>query len=96
MMARAWAKVRARFPDVEEARLMPELVRDQIGLMVRDVLDETERRLQRTPVETAATCAHAGRPLAGFSAGLAAEEAAAETLPVRPDVQCAAGHRGPR
>jgi dGTPase len=76
MMARAWAEVRARFPDVEEARLVPELVRDQIGLMVGDVLDETERRLQRTPVGTANDVRAAGGPLAGFSAGLAADEAA--------------------
>src|SRR3954462_6688374 len=34
LIARAWAEVKARYPDVEEARLLPELVRDQIGLMV--------------------------------------------------------------
>ncbi|HEX8513441.1 MAG TPA: deoxyguanosinetriphosphate triphosphohydrolase [Allosphingosinicella sp.] len=76
MMARAWAEVRARFPDVEEGRLVPELVRDQIGLMVGDVLDETKRRLQRTRVETADDVRAAGRPLAGFSDGLAADESA--------------------
>ncbi len=76
MMARAWAEVRARFPDVEEGRLVPELVRDQIGLMVGDVLNETKRRLQRTPVETADDVRAAGHPLAGFSTDLAADEAA--------------------
>jgi dGTPase len=76
MMERAWAKVRARFPDVEEARLVPELVRDQIGLMVGDVLDETGRRLERTGARTADDVRRAGRPLAGFSTRLASEEAA--------------------
>ncbi|HLL29851.1 MAG TPA: deoxyguanosinetriphosphate triphosphohydrolase [Allosphingosinicella sp.] len=75
MVARAWNEVRARFPDVDEARLVPELVRDQIGLMVGDVLEETARRLERVPVETADDVRNAGRPLAGFSPALAAEEA---------------------
>ncbi|HEX9964501.1 MAG TPA: deoxyguanosinetriphosphate triphosphohydrolase [Allosphingosinicella sp.] len=74
LVARAWADVRARFPAVEEERLVPELVRDQIGLMVGDVLEETARRLGRTAVETADDVRNAGRPLAGFSAELAAEE----------------------
>jgi dGTPase len=75
MVGRAWAEVRARYPDVEEARLVPELLRDQIGLMVGDVLDETRARLRRDPVESADEVRAAGGPLAGFSAGLAAEEA---------------------
>jgi dGTPase len=75
LVARAWAEVRARFPEVEEARLVPELVRDQIGLMVGDVLDETARRLERTPVGTVEDVRNAGRPLVGFSPALAAEEA---------------------
>jgi dGTPase len=76
MIARAWAQVRARFPDVEEGRLVPELIRDQIGLMVADVLDETARRLERTPVETVRDVREAGGPLVGFSPALAAEERA--------------------
>lgn len=75
MIERCWAQVRARFPDVDEARLVPELVRDQIGLMVGDVLDETRRRLERTPVASAEEVRGAGRSLAGFSPTLAAEEA---------------------
>ena len=75
LIARTWAQVRARFPDVEEARLVPELVRDQIGLMVGDVLDETRRRLADSEVETVDDIRGAGRPLAGFSAAMAGEEA---------------------
>jgi dGTPase len=75
LVERAWAEVRDRFPDVDEARLVPELVRDQIGLMVGDVLNETRRRLADSGVETADDVRGAGRPLAGFSAALAADEA---------------------
>jgi dGTPase len=75
LVGSAWAEVRARFPDVEEARLVPELVRDQIGLMVGDVLDETARRLAGAEVETIDDVRGVGRPLSGFSAAMAAEEA---------------------
>jgi dGTPase len=75
LIARVWAAVRARFPNVDEARLVPELVRDQIGLMVGDVLDETGRRVAEAGVETLDDVHAAARPLAGFSPAMAAEEA---------------------
>jgi dGTPase len=75
LVARAWAEVRARFPDVEEARLVAELVRDQIGLMVGDVLDETRRRLAEAKVEAVGDVRSAGRPLAGFSPAMREGEA---------------------
>ena len=74
LVARGWAAVRARYPDVAEARLVPELVRDLIGTMVNDVLAETLRRA--AGVASAEAVRAAGRPLAGFSEALAAEEAA--------------------
>ena len=74
LAARLWAPVRGRYPGVAEARLVPELVRDLIGAMVNDVLAETGRRAGGL-ADIAAVRA-AGRPLAGFSAGLAAEEKA--------------------
>jgi dGTPase len=74
MVARTWERVRTRFPRVEEARLVPELIRDQIGLMVGDVLAETGRRIAAAGVGTPGDVRGAGRPLAGFSAGLAGEE----------------------
>lgn len=80
LVARAWAEVRDRFPDVEEARLVPELVRDQIGLMVGDVLEETRRRLAGSGVETVQDVRSAGRPLAGFSPAMAADEAALKSF----------------
>ncbi len=75
LIARTWEEVRARFPHLEEARLVPELVRDQIGLMVGDVLDETRRRVAAAGVETVQDVRSAGRSLAGFSPDMAGEEA---------------------
>ncbi len=74
LIERAWQAVRARYPDLDEARLVPELVRDQIGLMVNDVLAETRARLAAAGVESADDVRAAGRPLAGFSAAMTREE----------------------
>ena len=76
LVGRAWSEVRGRFADVEEARLVPELVRDQIGLMVNDVLEETRRRVEAAGVESVEEVRGAGRALAGFSDALAREERA--------------------
>jgi dGTPase len=72
LIARVWAEVKARYPDLSETRLLPELVRDLIGAMVNDVLAETERRC--AGLESIEQVRGAGRPLAGFSAEMAAQE----------------------
>jgi dGTPase len=69
-----WAAVRARFPDVPQARLRPELIREQIGAMVNDVLAETRRRIAESGVTSTDEVRQAGRALAGFSETFAAEE----------------------
>jgi dGTPase len=66
--------VRSRFPDVGDERLVPELVRDQIGLMVGDVLDETGRRLREAGSQSPDEVRLAGRALAGFSSAMAEQE----------------------
>ncbi|HMJ93737.1 MAG TPA: deoxyguanosinetriphosphate triphosphohydrolase [Allosphingosinicella sp.] len=80
LVAGMWAEVRARYPDIPAARLVPELVRDQIGLMVNDVIAETRARIAESGVATAAELRRAGRALAGFSDGLAAREKALKTF----------------
>jgi dGTPase len=74
LAARLWRAAKARYPGLAEARLAAELVRDQIGLMVNDVIAETVRRAAEAEVASADAVRSARRPLAGFSAGLAAEE----------------------
>jgi dGTPase len=80
LVRRAWETVRARHPGVAEARLVPELVRDLIGRMVNDVLAETQRRIEGSGVQSAEAVRAAGRPLAGFSDAMAAEERALKTF----------------
>jgi len=72
LAARAWGAVKDRYPDLEDARLVPELVRDLIGEMVNDVLAETRRR--SAGIGNIDEVRSAGRPLAGFSEAMAAEE----------------------
>ena len=74
LIARIWESVRRRYPAVADARLAPELVRDQIGLMVNDVLDETRRRVAQARIGSLEDVRAAGLELAGFSDGMAAEE----------------------
>jgi dGTPase len=80
IVRRCWEGVRARYPDLPESRLTSELIRDQIGLMVNDLLDETRRRVAEAGVESADDVRAAGRALAGFSAQVAAEERQLKTF----------------
>ncbi len=73
-VARGWADVLRRYPDVAPQRLRPELIRQQIGQMVNDVIDETRRRLDNCCVASVADVRLAGQPLVGFSTQLAADE----------------------
>jgi dGTPase len=68
--------VLARHPGIAPARLAAELIRDQIGDMVADVLAETWRRVAAAGAESVEDVRAAGGPLAGFSAAIADEERA--------------------
>lgn len=74
LVARAWSAVVARYPDVPETRLHPELVREQIGWMVNEVIAETRRRVAQAGVESVDEVRAAGRALVGFSEEMAAAE----------------------
>ncbi len=69
-----WREIEARFPGAPRDRLLRELVRGQIGRMVNDVIDETQRRLKDSGAQTCDDARAAGRTLAGFSPAMAAEE----------------------
>jgi dGTPase len=72
LAAEGWEAVRARYPDVAEDRLVPELVRELIGRMVNDVLAET---MQRTDgLRSIDDVRAAGGQLAGFSLQMALQE----------------------
>jgi dGTPase len=76
-VAARWREVTMRHADCfQPDRLRRELVRDQIGVMVNDVIEETRRRIVESGVETVADVRAAGRQLAGFSPAMAADERA--------------------
>jgi dGTPase len=71
-----WAAIERRHPGLDRDRKIKALVRDGIGTMVGDVLDETRRRIAASGVQTADDVRAAGAPMVGFSAEMAAEERA--------------------
>jgi dGTPase len=75
-IARHWAEIEERHPGLDRTRKLKALVRDGIGSMVGDVLDETRRRVADAGVETIDDVRAAGRQLAGFSETMQAEERA--------------------
>ena len=74
LVARGWDAVRARFPDIAPGRLVSELVRSQIGTMVNDLIEETQRRL--IGIGDVEDVRAAGRCLVGFSPAMRDEERA--------------------
>jgi len=75
-MAARWNEVRRRYRDVDEARLMPELIRQHIGAMVNDVLVETRRRIGASGIRRVDEVRSAGSALVGFSDAMNADERA--------------------
>lgn len=71
-----WDRVRARYPDVPSSRLLGELVREQIGCMVEDLLAESRRRLKDAAPRSVEDVRAAGRPLIGFSDAMTVRERA--------------------
>ncbi len=74
LVRRLWDAIDRRHPGLAPEKRQSALVRDMIGHMVGDVLAETEHRVREAGVETIEEVRALGRPLAGFSEALAAEE----------------------
>jgi dGTPase len=74
MVARGWAAVLRRYPDVPHRRLRAELIRQQIGVMVNDVIEETRARVAAAGVASVASVRAAGHALSGFSPAMAEDE----------------------
>lgn len=70
-----WDRVCARYTDVEAARLRPELVRQQIGAMVNDVIETTRGNVASAGVHSVEDIRGAGETLAGFSPEMSSREA---------------------
>jgi dGTPase len=76
MVGRGWGRVRDRYDDVAPERLRPELIRQQIGEMVNDVIAESRARIAASGVETVDDVRAAGRALCGFSDAMRVDEKA--------------------
>jgi dGTPase len=76
MIRRRLGDIDRRHPGLSPEKRQRALVRDQIGAMVGDMLDETRRRVREAGVESIEDVRAAGRALAGFSAELEQEERA--------------------
>lgn len=70
--AECWAAVTARFPGTTPRRLIPELIREQIGRMVDDLLAETRARVAAGDIRSVQDAREAGRTLVTFSPAMAA------------------------
>ena len=73
-VAANFAGVEERFPGAPRERLLRELVRDQIGVMVNDVIATTQANVAEAGVANVAEVRAAGRTLGGFSPELARQE----------------------
>ncbi|NYF34216.1 deoxyguanosinetriphosphate triphosphohydrolase [Sphingopyxis sp. JAI108] len=73
-VAANYRAVEGRFPGAPRDRLLRELVRDQIGAMVNDVIAATAANVAEAGVASVEEVRAAGRTLGGFSAELAAQE----------------------
>jgi dGTPase len=76
LVARGWAGACARFEGIAPARLTGELIRSQIGVMVNDLIAETQRLVAEHRVQSPADVREAGRCLAAFSPAMRDEERA--------------------
>ena len=70
------AAIHAEFPGLDQARVMHELVRRIITVMIKDVLAEAQRRIAAKNIRTVEDVRRAGETLIGFSHELAREELA--------------------
>jgi len=80
LVSRLWDSIDERHPGLAIEKRQRALVRDMIGHMVEDVLAETQRRAREAGVSSIDDVRSAGKPLAGFSEGLAGEERRLKTF----------------
>ncbi|HEX8446409.1 MAG TPA: deoxyguanosinetriphosphate triphosphohydrolase [Sphingomonas sp.] len=76
LVAPGWAAVRARLSDLPPERCIPELVREQIGRMVNDLIAASQARIAAAAPRSADAVRAAGHALIGFSDAMAADERA--------------------
>ncbi len=73
-VAERWEAILARYPDVRPRRLIGELTREQIGVMVNDVIESTRARINAFGIKEANDIRKAGVMIGGFSDEMTARE----------------------
>ncbi len=73
-IAERWERIVAKYPEAKHESLIRELVREQIGVMVNDVIDTTRARLTDLAIETVDDVRSSGQQIGGFSKELADRE----------------------
>jgi dGTPase len=73
-VAKRWQNILNRYPDVPPKRLLPELIREQIGAMVNDVIDATRMRINEHHIDHVDAVRSLGQPIGGFSLEMREQE----------------------
>jgi len=67
LFATRFDEVHARYPDLEDRRLIYEIIRRMIGAVVTDLIEETRRRLDAAAPGSIENVRNAGKPLVSMS-----------------------------
>ena len=70
LVGEVFRRCRERHPSISENILIHEAVREMIGLMVGDVLEETRRRLRESGASSPEEVRHLDQPVVAFSEGM--------------------------
>ena len=62
-----YQEVHARYPELEDRRLIYEIIRRMIGTVVTDLIEETRRQIEAAGVRRSTTFARRGEPLVNMS-----------------------------
>lgn len=62
--------VHAQYPDLEDRRLIYEIIRRMIGMVVTDLIEETQRRIEQSGVTSIDDVREAGEPLVQMTAAI--------------------------
>ena len=73
-LAETWEAIQKNYIGIKAKRLIPELVRDQIGVMVNDVISATRARIAAHGIVTADDVRKCGVMIGGFSEEMAVRE----------------------
>lgn len=73
-VAERWSRIVARYPQVKSRRLVGELTREQIGVMVNDVIETTRERIEKSGIKSVEDVRKAGVMIGGFSTEMAQQE----------------------